>query len=162
MTGYQCQRNYCDELNIGAHNILTGYNHRLAKTIFTTAWAFSMRISEFSVTNVATIRKKKSHNIRENSVRTSDIGLSITFESNKIAKFMQAMKHRAEVWRKLLPLTVLIEEYMATHPRGTHNFFCTENCQPLDRNDILNLLDICLLQTEWRKFWILLHSFCQG
>ena len=37
----------------------------------------------------------------------------------------------------------------------------SQDCQ-LTRNNILNFLDVCLLQTDWRNLNILPHSFCQG
>ena len=41
-------------------------------------------------------------------------------------------------------------------------FFCAQPGHPLTRNDVLNLLDVCLLQTDWQNLNILPHSFHQG
>ena len=102
------------ELVAGADKVLVGHNKLLAKTLFTTAWAFSMRISEFSLTKVASWKKIKSHNIWANSVRTSDVGLSVTFESDKTSKFSQGLKHRTVVCRKLPGFTrKLVKDYTA-------------------------------------------------
>ena len=55
----------------------------------------------------------------------------------------------------------LVKDYTASRPQGAHNFFCKEDGQPLDRNDVLNLLDICLLQTSYKKLKLTPHSFRQ-
>ena len=34
--------------------------------------------------------------------------------------------------------------------------------QELDRDNVLNLLDICLLMTDWAHLWITPHAFSQG
>ena len=78
-----------------------------------------MRISEFSETDgKAILRLKKSHNIRANCVRISDIGLSITFESDKTSKFSGLIKHRMIKWPKLPRMTrEVVEEYTRMRPR---------------------------------------------
>ena len=141
------------ELIAGADKVLMGYNRLLAKAVFTTAWVFSMHISEISMTKITSLKWA-------DSIRTSDVGLSMIFESDKTS---QRMKNRTVRWKKLPNFTHrLEEEYMALCLKGVHNFFCKEDSQPLDRNDVLNLLDVCVLQTGWKKFTLTLHSFRQG
>ena len=139
--------------------MLQDYNSVLIKSVFISSWGFSMHISEFSQTGQGV----KNHNIRSHCIRTSKIGLSITFESDKTSKYGNLIKHRTISWDKL-PFNAkdVLEKYQRIRPRPAKYFFCKTDGQPLSRNDVLNWLDICLLQTEWWHLNITPHSFRQG
>ena len=139
--------------------MLQKYNSVLTKSVFISSWGFSMRISEFSQTG----QGNKNHNVRSHCVCTSEIGLSITFESDKTSKYGNLIKHRMISWDKL-PNNAkdVLETYKKLWPQNAKYFFCKIDGQPLTRNDVINWLDICLLQTEWRKLNITPHSFRQG
>ena len=142
--------------------VLKGYTSLLAKTMFLNAWAFSMRISEFSETRSKTLGLKAEHNVCSNVVTTSDIGLSAAFESDKTSKFSTAIRHRTVKWHKLPDYTrAVVDEYIAKRP-DSEFFFTRKDGQPLTHDTVLNLLDVCLLQTEWAHLKITPHCFRQG
>ena len=87
----------CDSANL----FFNDYTASLAKAIFTCAWSFSMRVSEYSGSKTSGRNINTSHNIRKNSVRTSRVGLTITFESDKTTKFGKSIKHRTVIWSKI-------------------------------------------------------------
>ena len=133
-------------------------NGILARALFVCTWAFSMRICEFSHTG----KKDPGHNIRAKAIRTSDVGLSIAFHSDKTSHFSWAIKHRTVRWAHLLPNSrEIVEKYIQQHLDGD-KFFCKNNGRQLSRNDFLNLLDVCLVGTGWVNLSITPHSFRQG
>ena len=145
------------------NKVLRGYNATLAKALFLCAWAFSMRICEY--TDTESKAKKiipSSHNLRARAIRTSEEALSCTFKSDKTSKFERALKHRSVNW-KLLPgyAREVVEKYMKIRPPAK-NFFCLRDGRALVRNDFLNLLDVCLLQTGWATIHTTPHCFRQG
>ena len=148
-----------EQLCKGADKVLLQYNSVLTKSVFISSWGFSMRISESSEMG----QGNKSHNVRSHCVRMSEIGLSIAFESDKTSKYGNLIKHHTISWDKL-PNNAreVLETYKKLRPQNTKYFFCKIDRQPLTRNDVINWLDICLLQTEWRKLNITPHSFRQG
>ena len=146
----------------GADNMLVGYTAVLAKTMFLCAWAFSMRISEFSRTKAKTEVFKHSHNVTSKAILTSTVGLSACFDSDKTSKFDPTVRHRTVRWHKLPDFTKeVVDMYISLRP-DTDHFFCMKDGQELDRNNVLNLLDVCLLMTDWAHLRITPHAFRQG
>ena len=76
-------RTLLHELLEASEQMLMGYNGILARALFVCTWVFSMRICEFTHTG----KKDPSHNIHAKAIRTSDIGLSIAFHSDKTSRF---------------------------------------------------------------------------
>ena len=146
------------ELLEASEKMLTDYNSILVRALFVCTWAFFMRICEFLHTG----KKDPGHNIRAKAIRTSDVGLSIAFHSDKTSCFSCAIKHRTVRWA-CLPLNSreIVEKYIQQHPDGD-NFFCKNDGRQLSRNDFLNLLDLCLAGTGWVNLLITPHSFRQG
>ena len=154
----ECLNQLCTAADIN----FTGYNCLLMKTMFLLAWAFSMRICEFSETKAKQIILSRSHNLRADTVRISNVGVSAAFLSDKSAKFGKHVKHRTVTWDKLPPYAkATIEAYMKPRPDAS-TFFCRFDGQPLNRDAVLNLLDACLLHSGWRKLHVIPHSFHQG
>ena len=149
----------CDSANL----FFNDYTASLAKAIFTCAWSFSMRVSEYSGSKTSGRNVNTSHNIRKNSVRTSRVGLTITFESDKTTKFGKSIKHRTVIWSKI-PVNAkdIVDYYTSLRPKDAAHFFCAKDGAPLKRSDVLNILHTCLLGTDWRYLNITPHSFCQG
>ena len=153
------------ELRTAADIVLVGYNALLAKALFTCAWAFSMRICEYSETKP----KKEwgnddtpSHNLRASSIRLSNFGVSASFLSDKTAKYGKCIKHRSISWLKLPEGSrEIIEAYKTVRP-DAEKFFCLIDGQPLGRTNVENFLDVCLLQTDWKFLKITSHCFRQG
>ena len=152
------------ELRIAADIVLVGYNALLAKTLFTCAWAFSMRICEYSETKPMKDwdDNKPSHNLRASSIRVSDFGVSAKFLSDKTAKYGNCIKHRSISWKKLPEGSrELINAYRIARP-DADKFFCLVDGRPLTRTNVENLLDVCLLQTDWKLLKLTSHCFRQG
>ena len=142
--------------------VLMGCTCLLAKTMFLCAYAFSMRISEFSRTTAKNNIFEPSHNITGNSVFTSNIGISACFDSDKTSKFDSAIRHRTVKWYKLPDFTrPVVEMYISLRPKANH-FFCMRDGQELSRGNVLNILDACLLLTDYAHLKVTPHSFRQG
>ena len=152
-----------EELCSAADRVLVSYDRTLSKAIFISAWAFSMRIGEFSKTQIHMRRSQKSHNLRAGVISTEEDGLSAAFESDKSIVYSKSTRHRTVVWLKLPPFSKsVIDEYIDIRPKKAPNFFCLHNGEPLQHNDILNFLDVCLMKTKFRFLHVTPHSFRQG
>ena len=137
-----------------------GYNVLLAKTMFLCAWAFSMRISEFSMMKTSAIGSQKSHNLRADMITTDADGLSACFESDKMSLYHKVQRHCMVPWYKLPEFCrSMVEAFSYAHPEGAQYFFCTFDGQQLCRNDILDILDVCLMHSSYRFLHVTLHSF---
>ena len=55
-----------------------------------------------------------------------------------------------------------MSDYERSCPAGARNFFCREDGLELDCNAVLNLLEPCLLMSDWRFLSMTLHAFCLG
>ena len=146
------------QLCTAADKLFTGYTVKLAKAIFITAWAAYLRISEYSRT-----KEGNQHNLHRNAIITSADGLSIKFLTDKTTKESDPIKHRLIRWW-VLPWGSedLMKDYERSCPAGAHNFFCTEDGLELDRNAVLNLLEPCLLLSDWRFLSVTPHAFRLG
>ena len=152
-----------EQLCNAADLFLTSFTKVLAKSLFLCTWGFTMRISEYSKTTQKGAKGAVSHNVQSNSIRTSDIGLSIAFHSDKTFKFSHSIKHRTVTWGKLLTnARSVIEEYISLRPQGAHTFFCKFDGRELLRSDVLNLLNVCILGMDWHHLKISPHSFRLG
>ena len=80
-----------EELCKVADCLFTEYTRKLTKGIFVLAFAFSMRVSEY--TDCA-CKGNLSHNIRANTVQLSPLGVSLEFISDKVSSLSPAVKHR--------------------------------------------------------------------
>ena len=130
----------------------------LARALFICTWAFSMRICEFTHTG----KKDPGHNIRAKAIRTSNVGLSVAFHSDKTSRFARAIKHRTVRWGRLPhDSRKIVEQYIKHRPDGNH-FFCKNDGRQLTRTDFLNLLDVSLIGSGWVNLKIGPHSFRQG
>ena len=131
--------------------IFVGYTACLVRVLFICAWAFSMHICKYSTVSV--FRKpmdnfNKAHNIRYHTICMPCAGLPVRFISDKTAKIGDPIKHHTISW-KLLPEFAKGVMNCYEILRKGKNYFCIEDRQALDRNDILNLMEPCLLHTLW-------------
>ena len=151
------------QLLVGTNAILQDYNASLAKALFICAWAFSMRLSEYSLTKASGRARSRTHNVHEGAICTSGHGLSIQFTSDKTSHFAWAIKHRTIRWAHLPNGScTAIEKYITQCPAGAPFFFCHQEGCPLTRSSVLGLLDVCLLQTDYVFINITPHSFRLG
>ena len=126
------------------------------------AWGFCMRLSEFADKKSYCRELMLNYNLKSACIRIADTGFSAAFESDKTSTRGDPVKHHTVLWEHLLAgAKTIIEDYAAIRPDSTW-FFCKNDSRALTRNDVLNLLDWCLLQTEWRFLRITPHSFRQG
>ena len=157
-------RELLNQLCQAALDVFVGYTASLARALFICAWAFSMRICEYSAVRVwrrPTQKFNMAHNIRFTAIRTSTIGITCRFLSDKTSKAGDPIKHRMVPWSKLPPYAQgAISAYELM--RQGQNYFCMEDGRELDRNAMLNLLEPCLLMMSWSRLSITPHSFHQG
>ena len=143
-----------------ADSVFNDYNATLAKVLFLTAWGGYMRVSEYSRTSA---KEGNKHNIRSNAVLTSTAGISITFHSDKTSRGSNPMKHRFIAWKRLPKLAKqAFTDYKALRPKQAYNFFCREDGAELTRSYVLNLLETCLLLTDYRNMSVSPHCFRLG
>ena len=91
------------------------------------------------------------------------MALSCVFQSDKTYRYSRVIKHRSIDWKLLPPhAKVIMDAYMDSRPAEATFFFCTEDGRPLYRSDFINMLDTCLLQTDWANIKITPHAFRQG
>ena len=144
--------------------VFTGYTACLARAIFISAWAFSMRICEYC--NVQVWKKPKdkfeeNHNLRYSAIKVTKRGLTARFLSDKTSKAGDPIKRRSVFWKKLPDFAKPVMLAYRILRKGT-NFFSKEDGTALDRNDFLNILEPCLLHTGWCHLAVTPHSFRQG
>ena len=149
-------RQLCEAADV----IFTEYNAALAKVVFLAAWGGYMRVSEYSRT---TAKDGNKYNIRPDAVISSPAGLSFTFRSDKTSKATDPMKHRFVSWKNLISLArKAFEQYDKLRPKKAYNYFCKEDGEELSRTSFLNLLDGCLVLTDFAKLAVTPHGFCLG
>ena len=122
------------EMCNAAMEIFTGYTTCLARSLLICAWAFSMRISEYSLVSLwkkPTDKEDKSHNIRYYAIRVSSRGLSVQFISDKTAKAGDPIKHRTISWKRLPDFAKGVMKCYEILRKGP-TYFCMEDSQPLD------------------------------
>ena len=137
--------------------LFTSYTAKLAKAIFVTAFSFSLRISEY--TNSAR-RGCLSHNLRRNALLMSPNVFTCHFFSDKTSMFSSSPKHRSVPWRKLPPFVKpYVLDFMQIRPASAPKFFCKLDGSPLSRPYFINLLDSCVLLTQYWALRITPHSF---
>ena len=56
----------------------------------------------------------------------------------------------------------IVEGYLKLHPVNAKNVFCKQHGAPLQRLDVLNMLHVCLIESNWHFLNITPHSFRQG
>ena len=96
-------------------------------------------------------------------ITTDADSLSACFESDKTSLHHKAQRHRTVPWYKLPEFChSTVEAFMYARPEGAQYFFCTFDGQQLHQNDILDILDICLMHSSYRFLHVTPHSFCQG
>ena len=142
--------------------VFTGFNRKLAKAMFISAWGFCMRLSEF--TNQKSYHRglQLNYNLKSSAIRIAHTGLSAAFESDKTSTKGGPIKHRTVAWSNLPQgAQQIMEDYNSAHPDGSW-FFCKNDGRALTRNDILNLLEPCLLHSDWKFLRVTPHSFRQG
>ena len=104
---------------------------------------------------------KEEHNVHFSTIRPCKLGLTARFISNKMSTAGDPIKHRTVLWSKLPEFARLtVEVYTFLH-KGEY-FFCNEDGQPLTRNNVLDLLEPCLLHTSFIHLNLMLHCFRQG
>ena len=102
------------------------------------------------------------YNLKSSCIRIANSGFSAAFKSDKTSTKGDPIKHCMVLWENLPSgAKSIIEDYDASRPDSTW-FFCKNDGRALTCNDVLNLLDSCLLQTKWRFLKITPHSFRQG
>ena len=104
----------------------------------------------------------KDHNLHNNSIGRSNIGLLAALVLDKTLKFAHSIKHRLVQWKKLPSETCQIVELYKEHRTKGYNFFCKLDGRPLIRNNFLNLLNVCLTQMDRYHIAITPHCFRQG
>ena len=143
-----------------ADAICNEYNAALTKVVFLAAWGGYMRVSEYSCT---TAKDGNKHNLRADAVITSPAGLSFTFRSDKTSKATDPMKHRFVSWKNLPSLARrAFDQYDKPQPKKVYNYFCKEDGEELSRTSFLNLLDECLVLTDFAKLAVTPHGFRLG
>ena len=55
-----------------------------------------------------------------------------------------------------------MQEYDELRPKGASTFFCREDGRPLRRCDVVDIIDVCLIMTDWCKINITPHCFRVG
>ena len=131
--------------------------------MFLCASVFSMRISEFSKTKTSPVGLQKSHNLRAEVITTDADGLSACFESDKTSLYHKLLRHRTIPWYKLPDFChSTVEAFTYVRPDGTQFFFCTFDGQQLCRNDVLDILDVCLMHSSYQFLHVMPQSFHQG
>ena len=139
--------------------ILDGYNLKLVRCMWLAAWAFGLRVSEYT----RPTRPGQNHNIWADSVFITDDALSIRFRSDKTTRSVFAIKHRSIKWSRLPEGSKQIfEEYLAARPKAARTFFCHEDGTELIYDDVHDWLQACVLLTDWRNVHITTHCFRQG
>ena len=151
----------CDiliQLIKAAELMLGEYNTTLWKAVLIMAWGACMRIGEYSYTKVHT-----DHNVWANTINISKKGLSIEFFSDKVSKKTDSVKHHFMRW-SLLPGSAkeIIKNYKKMRPTGAKYFFIQKDGRPLWCNHVVDMLDICNLQTTARNLRILPHGLHSG
>ena len=144
--------------------VFTGYTACLVQAIFISAWAFSMRICEYCNVQVwkkPTDKFEENHNLRYSAIKVTKRGLTACFLSDKTSKAGDPIKRRSVFWRKLPKFAKPVMLAYKILRKGT-NFFSKEDGTALDRNDFLNILELCLLHTGWCHLAVTPHSFRQG
>ena len=130
--------------------VLTRYNILLAKSMFLYAWAFLMHILEFSQTRTSPVGSKKLHNLRVEVIDVDADGLSATFESDKTSLYHKSLCHHTIPWHKLPDFChSTIRAFILDCPTVAQYFFCTADGQQFHRNDVLDLLDVCLMHMTY-------------
>ena len=103
------------------------------------------------------------HNVRSGSVTWSDGGISVDFFSDKSSRYNSPVKHRLVPWNMLPPKSrEFLDVYREKRPRNALHFFCKKDGRPLSRKNIVDMLDVCLIQTSHRFLRIVPHSFRVG
>ena len=142
-----------------ADKMLKGFNKKWAKAIFMSTFGFCMRLSEFADQKSYCCGLMLNYNLKSSCIRIADSDFSAAFESDKTSMKGNPVKHCTILWEDLPPgAKAIIENYDNSHPDSTW-FFCKNDKWTLTRNEALNLLDLCLLQTNWRHLKITPHSF---
>ena len=138
-------RQLCEAADV----IFNEYNAALAKVVFLAAWGGYMRVSEYLCT---TAKDGNKHNLRADAVISSPARLSFTFRSDKTPKVTDPMKHRFVSWKNLPSLArKAFNQYDKLWPKKAYNYFCKEDGKGLSRTSFLNLLDSCLVLTDFAK-----------
>ena len=151
------------QLITAADEVLSGYNALLAKSMFICAFAFSMRVGEYTC-NPGKKRGTfyREHNVLANSIKIATDRLTITFQSDKTFRTARSFKHRDLEWSKLPQGSKeILEQYVQSRPDAKH-FFCRQDGRSVIRQFFVDLLDVCLLQTDWAPMTLTPHSFRQG
>ena len=144
-----------------ADQAFASYNAALAKVLFLSAWGGYMRIGEYSRT--ANDEEGNKHNLRRDAVITSPAGLSIQFHSDKTSKDYDPMKHRFVPWKDLPKGSrKAFEDYDELRPPHAYNYFCREDGLELNRTMVLNILDTCLVMTNFCYLNLTPHCFRLG
>ena len=125
---------------------------------FVCAWAGSLRVSEYSKNRYP---HEKNHNLLPDSVYITSEGTGFEFKSDKTTTSASPVQHRFCPWGKLPPeAKEIMEEYMAARPKNlAEHFFCWEYSEQLTYSDVQNMIDTCLLHTEYSNIYITSHCF---
>ena len=100
-----------------------------------------------------------THNLHAKAIRISARCLSCVFQSDKTSKFTRAIRHRQVPWSKLpLNSNEIVDAYIAARPPA-QTYLCKEDVQPLSRTDVLNMIDVYVLQTDWGNLHVMPHGF---
>ena len=148
------------QLCTAAPILFKDYNATLARAMFLCAFAGFMRIYEYSRTRGEHGNK---HNLLHDAILLSEDSISISFHSDKAGKNDPTIKHRFTKW-SILPdgAKDMCVAYDALHPAMAYNYFCYEDASPLSPDDVYNLLDACLLDSDHRDLIVTAHAFHLG
>ena len=107
--------------------------------------------------------KDPGHNLKGNAIKISDVGLTTAFESDKTTTFYDCVKRCTRVWDRLPTCAKeVIQQYKNTRPVESDFFFCKKDGCALTRDEFINLLDVCFLQTVWAMLTMTPHKLRQG
>ena len=81
------------QLCTGVDRVLTGFNRKLAKAIFMSAWGFCMRLSEFANLKYYCHGLMLNYNLKSSCIQIVESSFSAAFESDKTSTKGEPVKH---------------------------------------------------------------------
>ena len=142
-----------------ATRVLEEYDATIAQAMFLAAWAGFMRCCEMT----APQKGRRDHNIFLESIQITEDGMGITFWSGKSQTMDPTPRHRFTGWGYLpSDAKQVMLKYLALRPAGVDRFFTRRDGRHVTRDEFLNFLDVCLIQTRYANLRITGHGFRIG
>ena len=146
------------ELMAACDLLLLHYDAVLMKSILLCAFGGFMRCCEYTEPR----RNRKNHNVHADAVTVTNLGLGISFWSDKTNQDDPTCKHRFVFW-EFLPAGAkeILEEYVKIKPFANH-FFVREDGTQVTRTHFENFFHACSLHTRWRHLVLMPHCLRIG